>query len=505
MPIKNILSKFWQGALLILAAGLLAASPGLAVAANITYSADTTIAISSPAVNFTILQNSVASSVVVNTTGLTVTVPAAGIFTITSSDRGVVATGYSGAATAGNSCSGSVSTFQITAAGVPETIDIGPAGSACGSSSSSSSSGGGGGGGGSAPPGPTNISVIIAAGATTTNTSSVTLTLAATNASQMMISNTADFSGGVWETFATSKAWTLTSGYGSKIVYARFKDSFGNVSSVVSDTIAVPTPSGTIPATPATPAVPGVSPAIPATPAIPGAHFNGTLVLDGKTVYLIKDGKRYGFRNADEYKSHGYNFGQVVAANAQDKAMPQAEFVEKALEGTLVLDAADGKTVYMIGTGGTKRGFSSAGVFKALGYSFANLPKIHLGDYPAGQAIISGSDTHPDGALVLDGKTVWWVLGGTRQGFESMAVFKTYGFSSGKIVKGNLADLALPQGPPVKFRNGTLVKDSGNYYIISDGKKIGFASAAVLAAKGYKTSNAISAGLANYESGGNIQ
>jgi len=172
----------------------------------------------------------------------------------------------------------------------------------------------------------------------------------------------------------------------------------------------------------------------------------------------------------------------------------------------LVLDASDGKTVYMIGVGGTKRGFVTAAVFKALGYAFGNLPKINLSDYPSGQPITSGSETHPEGALVRETNgTVWWILGGQRQGFESLAVFNTYGFPVSRLVKANSSDLALPQGALVKFRDGTLVLDGGYYYIISDGKKLMFNSTSDLEGKGYKANNAITGSLGNYESGGSAQ
>lgn len=236
-----------------------------------------------------------------------------------------------------------------------------------------------------------------------------------------------------------------------------------------------------------------------------GAHPNGTLILDGKTVYLIKDGKRVGFRDANEYKSHGYNFGQAVAANAQDKAMPQAEFVQKALEGTLVLDASDGRTVYMIGLNGVKRGFTSMTVFTGLGYNLSGVPKINLSDYPTGAPIGSSSEPHPEGALVKEGKTIWWIRNNQKTGFESMQVFNTYGFSLGDVTKANPADIALPQGPLIKFRDGTLVKDGSTYYLISDGKKKSFASVSDLTNRGYKTVNVITASLANYESGGAVE
>jgi hypothetical protein len=239
---------------------------------------------------------------------------------------------------------------------------------------------------------------------------------------------------------------------------------------------------------------------------ISGHHPNGTLILDvdGKTVFLIKNNQRVGFRNEQEYLSYGYNFAQTVAALPADHQLLFAS-VQKAMEGTLVLDASDNKTVYMIGLGATKRGFTSPSVFKALGYSFNNLPKIDLTDYPAGPAIGDSTQAHPEGALVVDGQTIWWILGGQKLGFESMAVFGTYGFSLGKLVKANAADLALPTGPLVKFRDGTLVTSNGIDYIISDGKKLQFASGTDLVAKGYKTSNVISANLDAYQSGGNVQ
>ena len=47
--------------------------------------------------------------------------------------------------------------------------------------------------------------------------------------SQMCISNTTSCTS--WETFATSKSWTLTAGEGTKTVYGWFRDSFGNTTS----------------------------------------------------------------------------------------------------------------------------------------------------------------------------------------------------------------------------------------------------------------------------------
>ena len=86
-------------------------------------------------------------------------------------------------------------------------------------------------------------------------------------------------------------------------------------------------------------------------------------------------------------------------------------------------------------------------------------------------------------------------------GFESEAVFKTYGFTFGRVVAANAADMALPVGPLVKFRDGTLVNDQGTIYVISDGKKLGFRSMNALNTRGYAIKNAIQAKIDVYETG----
>jgi probable HAF family extracellular repeat protein len=86
--------------------------------------------------------------------------------------------------------------------------------------------------------------VSINNGASRTRSRSVTLTLSATDPSpgsgvtDMRISNTqSGLSSAPWEAYSTSKAWTLTSGQGTKTVYVQYRDGAGNDSAVVTDTI----------------------------------------------------------------------------------------------------------------------------------------------------------------------------------------------------------------------------------------------------------------------------
>ncbi len=97
-----------------------------------------------------------------------------------------------------------------------------------------------------APTAPTDTtpptgSVVINAGAVTTSSNSVNLTLSAQDTggtvTGMRVSNDGiTYSSEV--AYATSYRWTLSSGYGTKTVYVRFKDNSGNwMSSAASDTI----------------------------------------------------------------------------------------------------------------------------------------------------------------------------------------------------------------------------------------------------------------------------
>ena len=91
--------------------------------------------------------------------------------------------------------------------------------------------------------------VTINSGAAATKTTTVTLTLSATDnsgsVSQMRFSN----DGTTWSTpepYVTTKAWTLTTGDGTKTVYAQFNDPSGNWSSAATDTIVLDTIQPTI-------------------------------------------------------------------------------------------------------------------------------------------------------------------------------------------------------------------------------------------------------------------
>jgi len=94
--------------------------------------------------------------------------------------------------------------------------------------------------------------ITINGGAASTNNTSVTLTLSCSDVngcSQMQFSND-EVTYSTPEVYATSKAWTLTSGDGTRTVYVKFKDTAGNWSLAFSDTILLDTSAPTTAASP---------------------------------------------------------------------------------------------------------------------------------------------------------------------------------------------------------------------------------------------------------------
>jgi len=73
----------------------------------------------------------------------------------------------------------------------------------------------------------TQGAVSINAGQYETNTTTVSVFLNVANATQVMFSNVSNFSGGVYIPYKATSTWTLTTGDGTKTVYARFKSVSG--------------------------------------------------------------------------------------------------------------------------------------------------------------------------------------------------------------------------------------------------------------------------------------
>ncbi|MFH0864816.1 MAG: putative Ig domain-containing protein [Bacteroidota bacterium] len=92
---------------------------------------------------------------------------------------------------------------------------------------------------------PVTGTIVINSTETYTSSATVTLGLSASSSSGTVVNMRFSNDNGTWsefETYATSKAWTLTTGAGAKTVYVKYKDSVGNTSASISDTIILVAP-----------------------------------------------------------------------------------------------------------------------------------------------------------------------------------------------------------------------------------------------------------------------
>ena len=183
-------------------------------------------------------------------------------------------------------------------------------------------------------------------------------------------------------------------------------------------------------------------------------HSEGCLVLSGGIVWMSTGGTRRGYTSAEVFQTYGYNFSQVVAATAEDIALPVGPIMIYA-DNTLVKGPSD-PLVYLV-TGGQKRPFVSGAVFTGLGFVFSNIqtaPANTFGDLPTGANLDSTAMAHPTGVRVVTNGTVWQMTSTGRMGFPSADAFLSYGYTFAKLAPANAADLAMPDQGAVPTRPG---------------------------------------------------
>lgn len=138
-------------------------------------------------------------------------------------------------------------------------------------------------------------------------------------------------------------------------------------------------------------------------------------------------------------------------------------------DGTLVLDAVDRKTIYVIESG-KKRGFTGPEVFKDLGYEYSQVLKANLSSYPSGVPIGSVNGTHPLGTLVRSGEQIFKITDFGKKLIPNDNVFTSWGWDVNQVVEANAADLKLTDLDNMEYRDGMLIGAAdGTILISSDG------------------------------------
>lgn len=254
---------------------------------------------------------------------------------------------------------------------------------------------------------PTNTSVVIAGGATSTSNINVNLTLGAIDASQMTISNTSTFAGATWEVYATTKAnWNLLAGAGVKTVYAKFRDSAGNISTAVSDTIELLASYNTSTPAPVLPVVVEEPRVVICPLAVEKAYRH----KDARAIfYVTEDCTRRPFNKSNVFFTYFDSWNDVVVLDTMDKLnqipndklgfMPWGHKYDPKY-GALVKIVSDPRVYLLLGD--KKYWITSEEVFNTLKYSWNWIEDIStklLDKYSTGGEITNTS-AHPNYTLI---------------------------------------------------------------------------------------------------------
>lgn len=316
------------------------------------------------------------------------------------------------------------------------------------------SSGGGGGGsssgggGGSTSSVPSVVKVEIAS--VTGNI--VNLNINVTNASQMTISDNADFTGASWETYATTKQYTKKDGQTK--LYAKFKSDSGGTSSVVAldivpanSTAASSYPDGTLLKLANSPRVyviiDGKKKWI-STPevfeqlryqwtdiivvtdtvlnSIPNLEDNLIRAIGNYKVYLVVNGIKRHIPNPAIFLDYGFNWGDVVDVDSS--------VVDKYQDAFMIKETGNNDIFYLNGAG-IKKLITTADVLYSYGKAsdVQVLSKKEIESYPLSNLIR------------LDGSNdIYLVSGDTKKHITSAKVFNKHKYNWNYIISVNQTD-----------------------------------------------------------------
>ena len=177
-------------------------------------------------------------------------------------------------------------------------------------------------------------------------------------------------------------------------------------------------------------------------------HAVGTNIVttDGTIYTLTADGKRRPYTSAGAFLSYGFNsFASTVAAWQGDLNIPIGSFIPPR-DGSITCSdrGADKGTCYLI-TDGKKAGFTSASVFKALGFSFSNALYGDVSFMTSTDHISDPNSTHRSGTLINNSGTLQVIKDNALAGIPSLAVLTSWGYNPVTAVIANSADKLLVQ------------------------------------------------------------
>jgi hypothetical protein len=231
-------------------------------------------------------------------------------------------------------------------------------------------------------------------------------------------------------------------------------------------------------------------------------HVNGAFVkyYNSDTVYLIENGKKRPFSDADLFWSYwpaahdDWGATLIASVNSSNRWRLDQRPTGSPMsfrEGVLLKSASSG-TIYTI-EAGKRRKVLSEQALNALGYQRSDALIVSsslLSPIPSGSAIALKS-LLVDGSIVRhsDGG-IWRLEDGKKRSFPTWEVYLSWGYDSSSFAQFPDAEMStIPTGAQITFRDGTLLRGTVGepVYVVEHQKKRLFPSMDVLLEYGYET------------------
>jgi len=220
---------------------------------------------------------------------------------------------------------------------------------------------------------------------------------------------------------------------------------------------------------------------------------NGTLVraTGDKGVWLIQNNLRRPFYSKAVFLA-SYSFSKVQVISRQE--LDRYEIGDPMTFSNYSLLRASSGDIFLL-VDGVRRKIYSDALFKKIGWRPEEVVAVEASDliqYPEGKPITT---SYPSGALLRDkiSGLVYYVKDNMKYPVTDEIILYT-NFPYENIDDVDPLELnAFNFSDPVKFRDGTLIKDYNNstVYIISQGKKLPIINAETFEAMGYSWDNII--------------
>lgn len=195
-------------------------------------------------------------------------------------------------------------------------------------------------------------------------------------------------------------------------------------------------------------------------------HPDGTVVGLNSAAYLVQDGALHLITNGPVFESNNFRWQDVKPATTGDRNLPISWNLDFIQPGMLYTGDNSGVYTTIYENNQWVKQHVSYAAFMSLGYKWDQVKAINSNFMPATTSSVMLSEAkHPEGTLITDGQNVYTIDHNTRR-YINRFVFESQRWDWNKVYTATTADKQLPVGADMLLKEGAVISDSSNLYIV---------------------------------------